>query len=325
MSETLRAPFPWFGGKSKVSEVVWKAFGNVPNYVEPFFGSGAVLLGRPGGAGKIETVNDYDCHLANFWRAIQADPDAVAYYCDWPINELDLHARHRYLVDHRDELRVLLTSDPDAFDAKHAGWWCWGICQWIGGGWCSPSRDGRLLQKRPAVASAGGVHLATHLPAIGNDRGINGVSAPPCREWFRDLQGRLRRVRVVCGDWSRVLGDGTVGKGETVGGRRPCAVFLDPPYSHEFRDPALYSEDDAKISEQVRQWAVEHGDDPELRLALCGYAGEHEMPGNWTTYTWTGGRGYAGKTNTNREQERIWFSPHCLSLESRQRQLFGTG
>lgn len=43
----LKAPFPWFGGKSKIANEVWRRFGDVPNYVEPFFGSGAVLLGRP--------------------------------------------------------------------------------------------------------------------------------------------------------------------------------------------------------------------------------------------------------------------------------------
>lgn len=43
----LKAPFPWFGGKSRVASIVWERFGDVPNYVEPFFGSGAVLLGRP--------------------------------------------------------------------------------------------------------------------------------------------------------------------------------------------------------------------------------------------------------------------------------------
>ena len=43
----LKAPFPWFGGKSLVADIVWQRFGDIPNYVEPFFGSGAVLLGRP--------------------------------------------------------------------------------------------------------------------------------------------------------------------------------------------------------------------------------------------------------------------------------------
>lgn len=78
-SAGLRAPFPWFGGKSAVSGIVWERFGDVPNYVEPFFGSGAVLLGRPRDhAAGLETVNDKDGYVANFWRAVQRDPQAVA-------------------------------------------------------------------------------------------------------------------------------------------------------------------------------------------------------------------------------------------------------
>ena len=67
------------------------------NYVEPFFGSGAVLLNRPSEPG-IETVNDLDCMVANFWRALQHDPDAVADAADWPVNEADQHARHLWLM-----------------------------------------------------------------------------------------------------------------------------------------------------------------------------------------------------------------------------------
>jgi len=45
------APFVWFGGKRRVAAQVWDALGDVDNYVEPFAGSLAVLLGRPGGTG----------------------------------------------------------------------------------------------------------------------------------------------------------------------------------------------------------------------------------------------------------------------------------
>jgi site-specific DNA-adenine methylase len=38
----MKSPFPWMGGKSRVADLVWDRFGNVPNYCEPFFGSGAV-------------------------------------------------------------------------------------------------------------------------------------------------------------------------------------------------------------------------------------------------------------------------------------------
>jgi len=350
----VNAPFPWFGGKRRVASVVWSAFGrDVPNYIEPFAGSLAVLLGRPGGAGKIETVNDVDRYLANFWRAAAADPVAVAHYADWPVNEADLHARHKWLVNQA-EFRERMHAEPEFFDAKIAGWWVWGLCQWIGGGWCvephnhkHPKLDGigkgvhsdrghepkrqlpdLAVTTRNGMASGRGVHGASRggrrpalssagqgvrLPSIGNDRGLHGVTAAPCTEWFRQLQARLRRVRVACGDWKRVLGPSVLGKGKNVGGRRPCAVFLDPPYSHDLRAAGLYAEDDASLSEQVREWALEHGDDSDIRIALCGYDGEHDMPG-WSVHAWKAGRGYAGADNDNRTMERIWFSPHCLPL-----------
>lgn len=40
----MRSPYPWFGGKLTVASLVWSRFGNVRNYCEPFYGSGAVLL-----------------------------------------------------------------------------------------------------------------------------------------------------------------------------------------------------------------------------------------------------------------------------------------
>lgn len=43
----LKAPFPYFGGKSRVGPIIWDRFGDVKNYIEPFAGSMAVLLGRP--------------------------------------------------------------------------------------------------------------------------------------------------------------------------------------------------------------------------------------------------------------------------------------
>ena len=69
-----KAPFPYIGGKSRVAAEVWARFGDVPNYVEPFFGSGAVLFKRPAEhdwAHRIETVNDADGMVANFWRALK--------------------------------------------------------------------------------------------------------------------------------------------------------------------------------------------------------------------------------------------------------------
>lgn len=63
----LAAPFPYFGGKSLARPIVWTALGNPVNYVEPFAGSAAMLLGRDR-PGKVETINDSDGFVANFLR-----------------------------------------------------------------------------------------------------------------------------------------------------------------------------------------------------------------------------------------------------------------
>lgn len=149
----LKAPFPYFGGKRTVADLVWSRLGDVNNYIEPFAGSAAMLLARPTEP-HIETLNDADCYVANFWRATGTDPEAVATHADNPVNEADLHARHRWLVLSEDAaaFRRRIRTEPDYFDPKVAGWWCWGLCCWIGSGWCSESElreNGTPREKRP--------------------------------------------------------------------------------------------------------------------------------------------------------------------------------
>jgi hypothetical protein len=128
--------------------------------------------------------------------------------------------------------------------------------------------------------------------------------------WMQALAERLRRVRVCCGDWSRVCGPTpTVKQGLT-------AVLLDPPYSDEEREGDLYATDSGTVAADVREWALEHGDDCRLRIALCGYDGEHDMPG-WTPMRWKAKGGYGsqgnGRGRENAGREVVWFSPHCLN------------
>jgi len=152
--KALKAPFPAFGGKSRVAGLVWGRLGDVDNYIEPFAFSAAVLWTRPH-APRIETINDVNCYVSNLWRATQRDPEAVVAHCDWPVNEADLHARHRWLVlsPEAADFRERMRTDPDYFDAKIAGWWVWGACCWIGGGWCTANN---LHDRKPKT---GGGHL----------------------------------------------------------------------------------------------------------------------------------------------------------------------
>jgi len=132
----LKAPFPWFGGKSRAVGVIHPRLGDCPAYIEPFAGSLAYLLSKA--PSRYETVNDLDNYVANFWRAVTADPEAVAFHADWPVNEACLTARHRWLMAawRKHKFRTRMLCDPTYFDALVAGWWVWGISCWIGAGWC---------------------------------------------------------------------------------------------------------------------------------------------------------------------------------------------
>lgn len=170
LAGTLAAPFPWFGGKALACETVWEAFGTVENYVEPFCGSAAMLLGAPAGK-RIETVNDADGFVANFWRAVSLDAASVAQHADWPVNEADLFARHSWLVRQGASLLDRLHADPEYFDPKVAGWWCWGACNWIGTGWCSG--EGPWIHDGERIVNAG-QGINRQLPHLGDaGKGIN--------------------------------------------------------------------------------------------------------------------------------------------------------
>lgn len=320
---TLRAPFPYFGGKRRAAEAIWRGLGaDVPNYVSPFCGSLAVELARPGGAGKIETVNDLDCDLANFWRALKFAPDRVASAADWPVNEADLHARCARLIETLPEHRTRMHTDPDYFDPERAGVWCWGQSTAIGGNWMNP-KGNNALPRICGWIRGNGMHAAS-LPSLGHSgRGVHRKEAGDLFAWMESLAVRLRPVRVACGDWARVLSGAVTGASNSLKnmGMTPCAVLLDPPYPGERKD--VYTEDDRTVAFAAREWAIENGSDPHFRIALCGYDGDFEMPSDWTVHAWKASGGHANRNpeNQNRHRERIWFSPHCLPLEQ-QRTLF---
>ncbi len=319
---TLQAPFPWFGGKSTVAPLVWARFGNVVNYVEPFYGSGAVLLGRPEPFSGSETINDKDGYVANFWRALARDPEAVAFHADNPPNENDLTARHIWLVNEGKSRVARLEGDPDYFCAKTAGWWCWGLCCWIGSEFCSGRGPwGSVAGQLVHLGNAGrGVNRKlVHLGDAG--RGQCQDSFEGILSWMLALADRLRLVRVCCGDWERVCGPAPTEKLGLTG------VFLDPPYSAEAgRDETIYAEEDLTVAHDVRRWCLERGGSPLMRICLAGYEGEgHEEleRAGWTMEAWKAKGGYSSQGSTaenNCTRERLWFSPACLGPA--QNQLF---
>lgn len=292
MSEVLRAPFSYFGGKRHAAARIWSAIGNVAHYVEPFCGSAAVLLARPSTPHR-ETINDADGMVSNFWRAAKFKPAEVAGHASWPCNEVDLHARHAWLIGQRESLTENLIADPEWCDPRIAGWWAWGSRAWIGTGWCGDKPRRQLPDIDPtgrnALEATDGLMVA--------------------------LRERLRTVDVTCGDWSRVLSKSALKTDQVAS----TGIYLDPPYS-EGKQQYAAGGTGTSLSATVREWCAEHGEDRHVRIVLSGYDGEHDalQSKGWRCESWkaNGGYGNASKSNGNASRERLWLSPACLGDEA---------
>jgi hypothetical protein len=149
------------------------------------------------------------------------------------------------------------------------------------------------------------------------------LTMPEIIRWFRYLSARLRHVRVVNGDWQRVCTAGALKTLEVRMKHGVIGVFLDPPYGTDARRaPALYAVDSLTVADAVRDWCLANGDDPDLRIVLAGFDGEHGavlQAAGWREHEWYKSgflRGGMGNTNHNgthqQHRERLWSSPHCL-------------
>jgi len=74
------------------------------------------------------------------------------------------------------------------------------------------------------------------------------------------------------------------------------------------------------VAHDCREWALANGDNPLMRIALCGYSGEgHEVleSHGWHAHAWKAAGGYGsqgnGRGRANAGRETVWFSPHCIN------------
>ena len=310
IEKPLKAPFPYFGGKSLIAADVWRLFGPIKNYVEPFAGSLAVLLARPTPFAGPETVNDWSCHLVNAWRAIQSKPEELAELCVGVVAEVNTEAQHFWLLRRADELRDQL-GDPSYCDLHAAAYYIKGACEWICSGWCSgdgpwqwdgvwsKSNSGRgVKRKLPHLADSGCGVNRQHLGESTHAGRVAWVSG-----WLCSLRDRLTSVRITCGDWKRVANSRTTTIKHGLTG-----IFLDPPY-----DGTEYVYGSSiPISQEVRQWCIDNASEPNLRIIVCGRGKEHDelIDFGYKSIRWKTRRGYSNKKDN--DTETLWTKiPDC--------------
>lgn len=75
----MKPPFTYFGGKTAIAERIAALLPAHDHYVEPFAGSLAVLLAKK--PSPMETMNDLDGGLMNFWRVLRDQPAELERVC----------------------------------------------------------------------------------------------------------------------------------------------------------------------------------------------------------------------------------------------------
>jgi hypothetical protein len=206
-------------------------------------------------------------------------------------------------------------------------------------------REAGVRRDRPHLVNGQGVNSAglreagvrRDLPHLGNDgMGVNSpqlreatvgdgaeyhpLVMPRLREWMHLLSARLRHVRIVNGDWTRVV---THGAAQTLSVRmsdQPAGIFLDPPYDNTERSAGISNMDNGDVAAACRQWALTVAHNPKWRIVIAGYDSEHQEleQHGWTVHEWfskgflSGGMGNIDGTS-QQHRERLWASPHCLT------------
>lgn len=195
------SPLKWHGGKHYLAPRIIALMPSHTHYVEPFFGSGAVLLAKDP-EGVSEVANDLDARLMNFWACMRCSgalADFVIVMQSTPFSE-ELWRWAREKMDHPCE-----NKHPNICLACAVGFF---VC-------CRQSMAGRMESFAPLSKTR--VRRGMNEQASAWISAVDGLSM---------VHARLRRVVVLNSPALEVISreDG------------PSTLFyLDPPYLCETR------------------------------------------------------------------------------------------
>lgn len=237
-------PFRWYGGKHNHLDWLLPLLPNTQEYVEPFGGSGAVLLNREPSA--VETFNDLDSDIVTFFRVLRDQPDELLEQIALTPFSREEYERAVEVMESGEELPLL---EQTRLFLVRAGQVRSGLAQ-------------------DATPGRWAYHVTTSRREM-----AGGVS----RWWGRlaNLEAvvdRLRRVQLENDDATSII--------ERYDSPN-CLFYCDPPYPHSARRPdtpyryEMSEHDHRELATILRV--------SDAKVALSGYRCElyEELYGNW--------------------------------------------
>lgn len=240
--------FPYFGGKLSHLNFILEHLPYTERYIEPFGGSAAVLLNRE--PSPIETYNDLDGDVVNFFRVLREQPDEL-------VRQLELtpYSRDEFIKAH--------APDAAVDDVERARRFFVRMTQGYN------SRSG--LADRDVVDGSWSYSIGT----IRKGMAKQVAQAEGYHEALSDVAERLRRVQIENQDAINLI--------ETHD--HPDALFYcDPPYVSDSRKSGEYThemcdQDHRELARTLRQC--------DAKVAISNYDSDlmRELYADWTVIT----------------------------------------
>lgn len=127
--DMAKPPFPWIGSKEKIAPYILQLFPpKLTQYVEPFGGSGAVLLALPPDPNRLDIYNDLDAELVNLFSCIKECSNVLLRELKFlPIHGRKLFEYYRDFVAHKEvyfqnvQAEIECLGDRSCFTEEQAG------------------------------------------------------------------------------------------------------------------------------------------------------------------------------------------------------------
>lgn len=121
---TVKAPFPYYGGKTRLAEEIVALLPEHTHYVEPFAGALSVLLAKP--RSVLETVNDINGDIVNLFKVMRDRTGDLERVCALTPHSREEHtlARDRDVEDDLERARRTFVSLSQGSYAslRRTGW-----------------------------------------------------------------------------------------------------------------------------------------------------------------------------------------------------------
>jgi len=116
-----RPALRYYGGKWKIASWVISHFPDHVNYVEPCGGAASILIAK--NPAKLETYNDIDCRVVNFFQMLRSEPAALIEQIRLtPWSRAEFYRSKEADIDPIEDARRFFVSCWQSF-SKHGGSW----------------------------------------------------------------------------------------------------------------------------------------------------------------------------------------------------------